>query len=118
MNLQELSNLDDSQLTQLLLTYDNWLFDEEKKQVYKSVKDTTLIFSLTDFSPFTKPLQAEIIIKSSSVDFSLIQNNDHNVWGLMVFENKDKKYLLLESNSKLKSSLLLIIAVQSGLLQN
>ena len=54
----------------------------------------------------------------SSLDFSLIQSNDNVVWGLSVFEKKKKKYLILESPSKLKSSLLLLIAVNCGLLQN
>lgn len=118
MNLQELSNLDNSQLTHLLLTYDNWSFDQEKKQIFKLFADTTIIFNLNEFSPFSKPLQAEMILKTSSLDYSLIQTNDNLTWGLSVFEDKNKKYLLLESDSKIKSSLLLLIAVNSGLLQN
>ena len=118
MNLQELSNLDDLQLTHLLLTYDNWRFDEEKKQIFTLYNDTNIIFNLNEFSPFSKPFQAEMILKMSSLDFSLIQSNDNVVWGLSVFEDKNKKYLILESPSKLKSSLLLLIAVNCGLLQN
>lgn len=116
MNLEQLSHLDESQLNHLLLTYDNWSFDEEKNQVFKNIENTNVIFSLDDFSPFTKSLQAEIILRCSQLDFSLIQN-DTDSWGFMVFEDSNKKYLLLKSDSKIKSSLLLIIAIKSGLLQ-
>lgn len=116
MNLHYLSHLDNSSLNNLLLYYDNWTFDNDKNQVFKVFNDTTTIFSLEDFSPFSKPFQAELILKMSSLDFSLIQRTDNIRWGLNVFEIKNNKYFLLESESKTKSSLLLLIAVKAGLL--
>lgn len=116
MNLQKLSDLNENELTQMLITYDNWLIDEEKKQIYKSFKENTVIFPLNEFSPFNNHFQAEIIIKLSPLDFSSIKNEGDN-WGFSVFESKEKNYFVLQSNSKLKSSLLLIIAIKSGLLQ-
>lgn len=116
MDLYTLSKLDNHSLNNLLLYYDNWSFNQEKNQLLKTVNDFTIIFNLNDFSPFSKPLQAELILKLSSLDFSLIQRNDKFVWGLNVFESKDTKYLILESESQIKSSLLYIIAIKSGFL--
>lgn len=117
MNLHELSHLEISNLNNLLLQCDNWSFNKNTQQFFKVFNDTTVIFDLNDFSPFSKQFQAEIIIKMSSLDFSNIKTNDNITWGLSVFEDKNKKYLLLESDSKYKSSLLLIIAVHLGLLE-
>lgn len=117
MNLYELSNLNASNLNNLLLECDNWSFNKNTQQFFKIFNDTTVIFDLNDFSPFTKSFQAEIIIKMSELDFSNIKTNDNITWGLCVFEEKNKKYLLLESDSKYKSSLFLIIAVKLGLLE-
>lgn len=117
LNLQELSNLSDSKLNDLLINYDNWEYNTSTNQVSKKYKDTTLIFSLNDFSPFTKPQQADLIIQYCGLNFSGIEQDKSHKWGLMVFEDKNKKYLLLQSNSKMKSSLLLLLAVKSGLLQ-
>lgn len=117
MTLHELSNLDDSSLNNLLLQYDNWDFNNEKKQVFKVLRDKTLTFNLEDFSPFSNYEQADIILKISGLDFSQIKTNDNLTWGLSVFEDKHKKYLLLQSDSKHKSSLLLLIAIRAGLLE-
>lgn len=117
LNLKELSTLSDKKLNELLLTYDMWNYNETTKQVYKQYKDHTLIFNMNEFAPFSNPRQADLILQSSGLDFSGIQQNSYSQWGLMVFEDKSKKYLILESPSKMKSSLLLLIAVKSGFLQ-
>lgn len=117
MTLHDLTVLSDKELNNLLLQFDNWSFDKDKNQFFKYYENSKIIFDVEDFSPFEKPFQAEIIKSMSKLDFSLIQNAKEN-WGLMVWQDKDKKYLLLESSSYLKSCLLLIIAVNSGLLNN
>lgn len=117
MNLQELSALSEPRLNELLLSYDMWKYNQETNQVSKKCKDTNVFFSLNEFAPFTKPTQADIILQCSCLDFSGIQKDESNTWGLMVFEDKNKKYLILESDSKIKSSLLFLLAVKSGLLQ-
>lgn len=117
MTLHDLTTLEDKELNNLLLQFDNWSYDKEKKQFFKNHQNCKVIFDLDDFSPFSKPFQAELIKNMSNLDFSLIQNEKEK-WGLMVWKDKEKKYLLLESSSYLKSCLLLIIAVNSGLLNN
>lgn len=117
MTLHDLTILDNNTLNNLLLQFDNWSFDKDKNQFFKSHQNCKVIFDVEDFSPFEKPFQAELIKSMSDLDFSLIQNEQEK-WGLMVWKDKERKYLLLESSSYLKSCLLLIIAVNSGLLNN
>ena len=116
MNLHELVDLNDSELNNLILYYDGWKLDENKKQVFKSFGGADIIFNTDEFCPFSNETQAQIVLGMSGVDFSLIQTNDNVTWGLNVFEDKGKKFLLLKSSSKIKSCLLFVIAVKSCLL--
>lgn len=115
MNLLQLIHLQDSELNNLLIYHDDWQLDTERQQLFKKFNDTHIYINLNEFSPFTNSFQANLILSMSSINFSNIKT-DNKVWGLCVFENKNKKNFILESQSKLKSSLLLIIAVRSGLL--
>lgn len=117
MTIYELSNLDNLSLNNLLLQYDNWEIDHSTKKVFKVVNEKTIDFDLVDFSPFSNFQQADIILNMSCLDFSQIKTNDRITWGLCVFEDKQKKYLLLQSESQFKSSLLLLIAIRSGILE-
>ena len=115
MNINELTQLNNEELTQLLINCDKWFLDDTKNQIFKIYQKNKIIFDLYEFSPFSNDFQAELVLKISDLDYSYINNHNNN-WGLSVFKHQEENCLILKSNSYYKSALMFLIAVNLGMI--